>query len=352
MQIPHAFIALSVIAALSPCAAGQDRSTETKRVQAPSFASGADPMARFEGKVRGEGKITFASGTSIYTTRHWGPGKHSLREMTHGEDAEGNPSRGLGVLYWHPGRRQIRVLALDDWDCGVGEGTITFEGERSESVIDLHQTRGLRKLVSRAVPIGPGKTRLSLLERTGPETLTPLTEWISVHSDTITPVRPIPADKLLKRSKHLEPFDPLLGGTWESTGDAKGDWANGAALNLQSTIEWLPLVDGIYARTMAPSQGDEPVHLLDAYFFHHTGTRRLRCLALSNAGGVYEGNLTLVDGGALEARLEGYEGDQVVSYVARVDFEKDGTLGFQAWSLHGTERSLMLDIRQRKLDPK
>jgi hypothetical protein len=352
MRFDRTLIALSLLAALSACTAAQDKSTETRPGQAAASSRVADPMAPFAGKVSGEGKITFSSGTSMYTTRHWGPGKHSVREMTHGEDAAGNPTRGLGVVYWHPGRKQIRLLGLDDWESGVAEGTITFEGESSESVIDLHQTRGLRKLVSRAVPAGPGKTRLTLLEATGSGGLTPMNEWISIHSDTITPVRPPPADKLPKRSKHLEPFDSLLGGTWGTTGEAKGDWASGAALSIHSTLEWIPYADGIYARTHALSKGGEPAHVLDTYFFHHTGARQLRCLALSHPGGVYEGNLTVVDGGALEAQLTGYERDQVVSYVARVDFEKDGTLRFQAWSLKGTERSLMLDVRQRKLDPK
>jgi hypothetical protein len=352
MRFHRTLIALPLLAALSVRTAGQDKSTETKPGPARASTRGADPMAPFAGKVAGEGRITFASGTSMYTTRHWGPGKHSVREMTHGEEASGAPSGGLGVVYWHPGRQQIRLLGLDPYQSGVAEGSITFEGETSESVFDLHQTGGLRKLVSRATPAGPGKTRLALLEATGSGGLMPLTEWTSIHSDTITPVRLPPADKLPKRSKHLEPFDLLLGRTWGTAGEAKGDWAGGAVRNIQSTLEWIPFADGIYARTNALSKGSEPVHVLDAYFFHHTGARQLRCLALSNAGGVYEGNLTVLDGGALEAQIEGYEGDQVVSYVVRVDFEKDGTLRFQAWSLKGTERLLRLDVRQRKLDPK
>ena len=48
----------------------------------------------------------------------------------------------------------------------------------------------------------------------------------------------------------------------------------------------------------APSKDGEPTHLLDAYFYHHTGADALRCLALSNRGGVYEGDLTVLDGGA------------------------------------------------------
>ena len=67
---------------------------------------------------------------------------------------------------------------------------------------------------------------------------------------------------------------------------------------------------------------------------------------------MYEGDLTVSEGGALQAELAGYDGHQVIPYVVRLDFEKDGTLRFQAWSLEGTERSLMPDVRQAKLDPK
>jgi hypothetical protein len=90
-------------------------------------------------------------------------------------------------------------------------------------------------------------------------------------------------------------------------------------------------------------------HELDAYFYHHTGTNALRCLALSNRGGLYEGDLTVLDGGALQLDLKGYEGDRVVSHVARFDFEQDGTLRHRVWSLHGTERTLMLDVHHKEL---
>ena len=69
----------------------------------------------------------------------------------------------------------------------------------------------------------------------------------------------------------------------------------------------------------------EPTHLLDAYVYHHTGANALRRLALSNRGGVYEGDITVLDGGALLLDLKGYEGDRVVPHGVRFDFEKDGT---------------------------
>ena len=93
------------------------------------------------------------------------------------------------------------------------------------------------------------------------------------------------------------------------------------------------------------------MHLLDAYFYHHTGTNALRCLALSNLGSVYEGDLTVLDGGALQLDLKGYEDDRVVQRVVRLDFEQDGTLRNRVWSLDGGNRTLMLDVHHKKLEP-
>ncbi len=63
------------------------------------------------------------------------------------------------------------------------------------------------------------------------------------------------------------------------------------------------------------------MHLLDTYFYHHTGTNALRCLTLSSRGGVYEGDLTVLEDGAAQIDLKGYEGDQVATYVVCFDFE-------------------------------
>jgi hypothetical protein len=67
---------------------------------------------------------------------------------------------------------------------------------------------------------------------------------------------------------------------------------------------------------------------------------------------VYEGYLTVLDGGALQLDLKGYEGDRVVPHIVRFDFEQDGTLRHRVWSLNGTERKLMLDVHHKELEPK
>jgi hypothetical protein len=339
---------LSLIAALSACTARQDKSPDTRPVQKPAPAEVANPMASFARMVPGEWRRPALTRTSMFDTWHWGPGKHSMRVMTDGSDADGNPWRALQAVYWHADRKQVCLLGLEPFARGVAVGTIKFEGETADAVYDLYQTGGRRKMSLHWTFDGPDKYHATLLEATGTAGFKPLVEWDYVRSKTPTATRPRTAEVAPKPSERLKVLEALLGHTWE----AKGDWAAGDAFHIQSTFEWIPYADAIYARVLAPSKDGEPRHLLDAYFYHHTGANALRCLALSNQGGVYEGDLTVLEGGAVQIDLKGYEGDQVVAHVVRFDFEQDGTLRHRVWSRKGTERTLMLDVHHRKLEPK
>jgi hypothetical protein len=238
------------------------------------------------------------------------------------------------------------LLGLSPYGAGVAEGTITFDGETAEAVTDMYQTGGRRKLKSRWQFDGPDKYHDELLEATGPGGYSPLAAWDRIRVTPPTPPRPRTVEGA-KPSGRLKAIEPLLGRTWE----AKGGWATGDALHIQSNFAWVPLANGIYVRTLARTAEAEPTHLLDAYVYHHTGTNKLRCLALSNLGGVYEGDLTVLDGGALQIDLKGYEGGQVVAHVVRFDLEKDGTLRHRVWSLKGAERTLLLDVHHKQLEP-
>src|SRR4030095_11928584 len=99
LRLHHTLIALSLIAALSACTARQDKSPDAKPVQelVPT-----KPMASFARMIPGEWRRTVQSGTSTFDTWHWGPGRHSMRVMTDGSGAVGEPWRELQALYWHP----------------------------------------------------------------------------------------------------------------------------------------------------------------------------------------------------------------------------------------------------------
>lgn len=343
MQLSRPFLAISLTAALCACTVAPRQGSGPKPVQEPVSAEVAKPMASFARMVGGEW-----SGLSALQAWHWGPGRHSMRG---GE---------LEVIYWHPGRRQVRLLSMHaDIPAvgrGSGEGTIEFEGETANGVLDLYQPRGLRKLAMRWVFEGPDKYRDTLLEDSGTG-FKPLAEWERIRVPKQSDSPPRAAEKTLNSPEHLKAFEPLLGRTWEAQASA-GDSVTGKAVHIQSTFEFVP--DYVYWRVLAPSKDGEPAHLLDAYFYQDVRTGTLRCLALSNSGGVYEGTLKVlgrglddgIAGAALQLDLTGYEGDRVVPLIARFDFQKDETFRQRVWSLEGAERTLIVDVQHKQLAPK
>src|SRR5262245_5441159 len=220
MRLHHGLIILSLVAVPTTCSAYQNNSPVTRPAQERAPGRVDDPMARFGRMVGGEWKLTFQSGKSMYDVWHWGPGRHSLRVMTHGFAASGDPWRALAVVYWHPGRREVRSFGLNPYAESVSEGTVRFDGENIESRADLHQTGDRRKLSSRDVFEGPDKYHSTLLEETGPGRVTVLTEWDYTRSKTLTPVSPPPSDKLPKLGARLKVLETLLGRTWEAAGEA------------------------------------------------------------------------------------------------------------------------------------
>ncbi len=350
MQLLHAFFPLSFFATFSACTAAQEKSTGARPVPAP--ANVADPLASFARMVGGEWQVTFTSGTSMFDTWHWGPGKHSLRVVTDGQGAGGEPWRELDVVYWHPGRKEVRLLNMHrdvpGIGRGVGEGTIRFDSDTAEAVLDLYQPGVRRMLRSRWTFDGPDQYHEILSESTGPAGFQTLVEWDRVRFDKRSQTRPVTDGESLGPSQHLKVFEPLLARTWE----ANGKWAAEGALRIQTTVDWVPYADYFYVRVIVPTNDGEPTHLLDAYVYHHIGTGAVRCLALLNWGGVYEGDVTLLEGGALQLDLKGYEGDRIVLHDVRFDFEKDGTVRYRVWSIEGAERTLLLDVLHKKLEPK
>jgi hypothetical protein len=100
------------------------------------------------------------------------------------------------------------------------------------------------------------------------------------------------------------------------------------------------------------SKADKPEHLLDAYLYHHVGLDKLRCVAMSASGGVYEGGVTVLEGRNLELDLTRYEGDASDRRLVRFEFAPDGTLRTRVWSVDGDDRTLVFDvIHRRTLEP-
>lgn len=339
----HRLTLSSLLAILAACSAAQDHGT-TGQDPPPAAASLAPgPLAGLLRMFPGEWMVTFASGTSMFRTWQRGPSDHSLQIVTDGEGAAGEPWRELEVVYWHPGRQRVCLLGFSSYARGVKEAEIQFREEKVQFDIDLHQVQGRRTLRSEWTFQGPDTYHATLLEKQpGPTTdFQLLAEWDFHRRQSPVPPRSVAVDGAGAPSYRLSPLQPLLGG-WDNRTDA----ANADALPMQSVFEWLPLADVIHARVIAPSQaGDVP--LLDVFLYHHTGKAALRCLAVSNRGHVYEGDVQALDGGGVQFDLQGHDGQQVLAYTARVDFDAAGT-HCRIWRIEGTERRLELDRRFTK----
>jgi hypothetical protein len=341
-------LALCLTVALSACGAARDRRPDADSVQAPAAVDVAGPMAGFARLVGGEWRVTFASGVSGYHAWRWGPGNFSMRRMTYASDAQANPWQGE-VLYWHPGLGQVRVLSLHEdipgVGRGVGEGTMRFEGETSEAELDLDQPRGRRRLGLRQVFDGPDAYHEDLLEDSGAG-LQPLNalDFVrvaerfrppSAGSEPTSPELPEP----------WKPFEALLGGTWVAEGDAFG----ASAARIETTFEWVRSLEVLLARVSASDGAGPTTPWLEAYVYRQVGDDGLRCLALSHLGGVYEGDVSVLDGGALQLDLLGHGRDGVAALVVRFDLEPDATLRQRVWSRADAQREPFLDARHGQL---
>lgn len=348
MRLPPALPALllSLCLALSSHVAGEE-----------PLVPPANPMAPYARLIGGEWRTKFDGGARIFDTWRWGPGRHSIHLTTDGNGTEGEPWRVVGTHYWHPGRRELRLWGVSSYARSVSEGAIAFEGETAEARLSIFQTTGRRELVWRWRFDGPDRYHYALLEEVAPGELTPLTDWIRVRHDSAAPRPPAP-DAAPAFPGRLKPLEPLLGDSWK----AEGDWSDGAAFSAETTVEWVPYADAIYARVAGPNdeaesgESTEPKRLLDAYLYHHTGANELRVLALSLDGGVFEGKVSAVSalkGGAgaeaLQFDLKGYEGERETSLKARVDFEEDGAARLRIWGVEGGERVETLDATSNRV---
>ena len=280
-----------------------------------------DPMAPFARMVGGEWKVTSTSGQSAFDSWRWGPGKHSIR----GGDLE--------VMYWHPGRKEVRLLSLHPEIPGIGrgsgEGTVWFEGETFSGRLILDQPPSSRKLATRWTFDGPDKYHDALLEDTG-SGYKPLAEWDRAR----VPKRPesSPPAAAPKLPEHLKSFAALMG-QWE---------ASAGTPRLRLTVEFVP--DFVDVRV----RGAGETSLFEAYCYQQVRTGKLRCLALLDRGpdgAVYEGEVKVIDGG-LELDLNGYEGDDATTLAVRIEIENGGTVRQRIWS--GREPALVMDVRHMR----
>lgn len=343
----HSWYALLPLVLVAGCSSPTDTEPVTVPSKVQSSTKTSAHLEPFSGLIGGRWKTTALAGTDMFDTWHWGPGKSSIRKMTAGTAASGEPWHAMEVFYWHPGRKEVRTLGVIPAFRGVSEGTFAFDGTRAAGLIDMHQTPGHRVLGLRWTFEGADSYHDELLDKV-PEGFSLQNEWRRFRVEAATQderaaVRARAA--AAKPSEFIKPIERLLGRTWE--GEAAARPAAGT-LRTRTTFEYVPDADAIYGRVETLGPDGTPSHAMDLYLYHHTGAGVLRCLALANSndgdGVVYEGDITPGDNGrSLRIDLRAHGSSSVSTIEARIDFEPPGGVRFRAWSTEGKIRTLIFD---------
>lgn len=301
----------------------------------------AGPLAGFARMIGGAWQVTFDSGTRQVDTWTWGPGRHSLRVDTTGAGAGGEPWRAVEVVYWDPGWQQVRLFGLSPYAQGVMDGWIRLDGERARAVFTLDQPGRQRSMSRDWTFRGPDEYRselwdgadaaivppqpwnyAGLRENPGSGAPLPLAEWTYIRSNAPPAAGPDNGHPAPAVSAALSALAALPGRRWQ----AKGEWTDDAAFAMEVTFEWIPHAGFIHGRATRLTDAGEPVHLIDAYIYHHPGSGQLRCFALSAWNVIYEGELTTLEGNAAQLDVTGRTSDHEASHRVRFDFDTDGIL--------------------------
>ncbi|MFN0136364.1 MAG: hypothetical protein ACKVS9_09650 [Phycisphaerae bacterium] len=316
-------------------------------------------MASFSGFIGGHWKMTSLAGTDTYDTWHWGPERNSIRSMRFGTLPDGDPWGTMTAYYWHPSRKEVRMLGVCSVFRGVSEGTITFDGSKAEGTFDHHQLAGTRELGLRWKFDGPDTFHDQLLEK-GPRGYELMVEWdrhrvAAVSADE----RAAPKDVMLveRPSKLLSPLAKLLGAVWQTQAKPGAAAPRSVGdLPVRASFEYVPHVDAIFGRVQTLDAGGTPSHAMDLYLYHHTRARALRCLvlAIDDAGEaiVSEVDVTPIDSGrSLRLDVREQRSGGVSALEARIDFEAarvgvgaERALRVRLWKTDGQERSVFVDL--------
>jgi hypothetical protein len=345
--------------------------------RAPVATDVPAPMASFTRFLGGRWKMTTAAGKDNYDTWHWGPGKHSIRSTRLGTLTTGEPWSTVSVYYRHPTSHDLRIFSVGSVMRGVGEGRITFHDDGAESIVTLSQTRGPRKLRERWTFTGPDAYHDELSEkvRDDYELLTAWDRHRVALADPSSPAQPAPAPLLAPQaapSELLRPLEFALGRAWASIASAAASASPSTdEPQTRTTFEYLPHVDAILGRVEVLSPTNTPLHAIDIYLYHHTGTGSLRVLALASLGpddvAVYEGDITPTTPttpltpttaisptsatsptSAYTLRLTGHRPAGTQSLEARVELETPDTVRLQLWTPQGPDRTLIMDRRHQR----
>ena len=319
---------------------------EAARLSGPGPLASEPFLARLLG---GDWQLTLQSGTSMLTRWSAGPGEHSFRSETRGFGGGGEPWRSLRVLYRDPQSQDVRLFGLSSYAQGVSEGTIEFDGETAEGQYVLHQERNVHRNMGLRWSIGePEEFRSILLETEDSGEVLTLGEWSSTRVPTSTQAAGHALKEAPGPSAQLAVFEPFLGQTYGAACQRSDE----QPFQVRSTLEFVPYADYVRVQTFAHSQDSDPVLLVDAYVYHHTGNDVLQCLALSAWGGIHAGAVSVLKDGAIQLDLKCTGAGGAIPHIVRFDRHEGGMLRHRTWTAGDSGRTLVLDLEHHEVAPK
>ena len=222
----------------------------------------------------------------------------------------------VGVFYWHPGRQEVRLFGLSTFAGSVSDGVVRFAGDTIEADFDIYQTTGPRDLYRLWVFNGKDRYRSVLRERGEDGALGTLAEWEYIRQRMpMVPGSGTDTDTDAGEPQGpLEILAPYVGPAWEAVVPPfEGSMLEGVPTRV--TLRWVPHAKYVHVRA---TMIEDSTGVVDGWIYYHTGLDKLRCLALSHTGGVYEGDVGLGEDGMLSMELAGFEGDRETTQNLRL----------------------------------
>ncbi len=252
------------------------------------------PLSNFQKLTSGTWTVTASSGTKMYHTWKWGPGRHSVERWTTGENAKGDPWAEMIVYYWHPQDKKIRFLGLSPFASGINTGEIAFDGSTAVADSILSQTTGKREMQTIWRFTASDKYTETLLEKSPTGKLIELVSLEHrLEKDSVAEPRTLSSNEPAIPVE-FAPYKFLLGGSWTGRDQT--------SKTIRCSAEWMAVSNFINGTISleTKSQAAEHIHVI---LYRETISKSFYCLALSSSSDVYQGQLTTGDKGNLQAEV-------------------------------------------------
>lgn len=263
--------------------------------------------------VGGEWRMKTKDGSQMIETWQWGPGKKSLKVVTHGFNASDNnfPWRDIEIIYWHPMRKEIRMLGISPMWRGVREGVVTAKGGKLSGTIDLYQTVGTRRLGWSLEPQGANTFFEALASENPAGKMERFVDWTFERNKSITPmVYP-------KKGTKIEPSAEMMGVRDLVTERKHPDGGS-------VSFVYVPYADAIYFSSSTPAKDGRKAGSEHGLIYYHTGAKERRYFAISSSGEVSEGTVRYTRGFSWEIKMKRFSENKVRGLTKTLTFFRHG----------------------------